>query len=764
MTAVLVSLAGGALANDLADPDRLSVQTSLALYLAVSVNQRDTGLVIPFTQTGGQLRTQAANLRALGVAPAAMAGADGEQEIFLEQVTGLRYQLDMAGQRLLVELDAGARVPLALSARTVDAAQPASAGRGGLFNYDSVVQLGARPGAMVSGEIRLFSDSGVFSTTGMARVASGQQRGVRYDSFWQTADPQTLRTTQVGDMISSGLSWSRPVRMGGFQWRKNFALRPDVLTYPTATLSGSALVPSTLSLLVNGVPQYSANVPDGPFVLGQVAGINGAGEAQVVTRDALGRATVTTLPLYVDVRMLAPGLADYSVEIGALRRQFGIRSFDYAGSASLSASGRYGLNDALTVEAHAEGGRGLANAGAGVLARLGRFGVASANLSASSGAGGGRQAGIGYQYLGRRFSIDLQRQATRGNYRDLATGEGSPVPAISQRLAATLSLAHQQSISISHLVLQAGSMQRDALTTLSYSASPARGIFASISGFTRARQRDAGGVSASLSFAFGQRTSAGAGIGRQDGRTQRVASISRAPDFGGGMGFNVQAGQVGDERFGQAQLRYLGQYGQLGVSAYHNSAGTTGLLEASGTVLTMGGAVAATRQAGAAFAFVSTGMSNIPVLHENRIIGTTGKDGFLLVPNLTPNLRNQLAIDVAGVPVDVRVRQHSAQVVPRSLAGVLVSLPVERYRAASLTLVRADGTLVAPGTVVRLRAGGGETVVGHDGLAFIEDLAARTVLVVGEGTAQCSAQIDFPEGAALPYLGRVPCAPAGNGR
>jgi outer membrane usher protein len=63
-------------------------------------------------------------------------------------------------------------------------------------------------------------------------------------------------------------------------------------------------------------------VPSGPFIINQVAGINGAGQATLVTRDAAGRAVSTTLPLYVDTRMLAAGLTDYSVELGVLRRRY----------------------------------------------------------------------------------------------------------------------------------------------------------------------------------------------------------------------------------------------------------------------------------------------------------------------------------------------------------------------------------------------------------------------------------------------------------
>jgi outer membrane usher protein len=171
------------------------------------------------------------------------------------------------------------------------------------------------------------------------------------------SDPDTLETWTVGDLISSSLTWTRSLRMGGVQWKRSFDLRPDLLTFPSAALGGSAVVPSAVTLYINGVRQVETAVPSGPFIINQVAGINGAGQATLVTRDASRRAVSTTLPLYVDTRMLAAGLTDYSVELGVLRRRYTTASFDYAQTPAASASLRRGLSDSLTLEAHGEGGR-----------------------------------------------------------------------------------------------------------------------------------------------------------------------------------------------------------------------------------------------------------------------------------------------------------------------------------------------------------------------------------------------------------------------
>uniref|UniRef100_UPI0012900B46 fimbria/pilus outer membrane usher protein n=3 Tax=Pseudomonadota TaxID=1224 RepID=UPI0012900B46 len=147
----------------------------------------------------------------------------------------------------------------------------------------------------------------------------------------------------------------------------------------------SSVVPSSVSLYVNGVQQYSGNVPAGPFVVNQIPGITGSGQATLVTRDALGRSVSTSVPLYIDTRMLAAGLSSYSIEMGVARRQFSVRSFDYDKRPAVTASGRYGLDDALTLEGHSEMSAGVYNVGAGALVRLGQAGVVNGALSGSAG-------------------------------------------------------------------------------------------------------------------------------------------------------------------------------------------------------------------------------------------------------------------------------------------------------------------------------------------------------------------------------------------
>ncbi|MGV7207948.1 fimbria/pilus outer membrane usher protein [Oxalobacteraceae bacterium A2-2] len=756
------------------------------LFLEVSVNGEASGQILRFVRGSGGLRSSVQNLRELGLDPL-LFGVDGRSEFLLDSIRGLRYRYDAARQSLELTLDDSLRTPAQLSARTVPVAGQASVTPGWLLNYDLFSQLGTNHSHAMVHEVRYFDSRGVFSSNGVATRNSAGSQYLRYDTSWSRADPATLETWQVGDLISSSLSWSRSVRMGGVQWNKNFGLRPDLLTFPVASLGGSAVVPSAVSLYINGVRQVDTTVPAGPFVVNQVAGISGAGVATLVTRDAAGRAVSTSLPLYVDTRMLAPGLADYSVELGVLRRDYGLRSFRYGGAPLASATLRRGLSELLTVEAHGEGGGGMLNGGAGMLWRLGLGGVVSASLAASAGSAvrvlmagqpgpdgapgqpgekdlgrNGRQASLGYQYVHPRFGIDLQRTRASAGYADLGTAGGGAPARLSDRASVNLALVRGHSVGANYVAYQVPGAPRARVASLAYTAPLWGGAFVSLSAFRDLDDRTVRGINLSLGMTLGGRVALSASQARQDGVRTRGLGLQRSPDYGGGLGWSLQSLDNDGTAVRQGQLQYLGNYGQATAFVQEYGGQRSSTLDLAGSLVLMDGTLQPARQVGSSFALVSTGVPGVPVLQENRLVGATNGGGYLLVPNLTPYMGNQVAIDSSGLPLDARIASARQTLVPARLSGVLAAFMVEKYRAASVILHGAGGQPVAPGTPVRHLESGAATVAGFDGVAFIDGLQENNTLEVGSGAARCLVRFPYAakDGPALPLLGPLVCRSA----
>src|SRR5690606_310652 len=96
-----------------------------------------------------------------------------------------------------------------------------------------------------------------------------------------------------------------------------------------------------------------------------------------------------------------PGLSSFSGSVGALRKNYGQRSFDY-GELAGSASHRYGVNDWLTVGGHVELSSSVKTAGVGSTLGLWQLGTLElAYQQSSAKAGSGSSYSAGYQYRGR---------------------------------------------------------------------------------------------------------------------------------------------------------------------------------------------------------------------------------------------------------------------------------------------------------------------------------------------------------------------------
>ena len=334
------------------------------------------------------------------------------------------------------------------------------------------------------------------------------------------------------------------------------------------------------------------------------------------------------------------------------------------------------------------------------------------------------------------------------------------------RVTVSLPLPAGSSISSSYIGYRTPGAPSSKLATLGYSATLFHGLFLNASLFQDLRQREKRGFYVGLSMAFDNNLAISTSGSRQNGESGRSVSAQRAADFGGGVGWNLQAGTVGRNAYRQAQVEYLGNNGRVNARTQSGGMGNASSLGAAGALVLMDGHVEAARQVGSGFALVSTGgVGNIPVLHENRQIGVTDRGGYLLVPNLNPYGNNQISIATDELDVDARVPVTNMNVVPQQLAGVLAVFPVERYSAATVIVQGADGKPLATGLPVLHVQSGKQTVMGFDGMVFVDDLLEQNQLQVGEGDSACTVGFAYvrPAAGGLPVIGPVRCAAAGAG-
>jgi outer membrane usher protein len=406
-----------------------------AVLLEAVVNGYDTGKVGEFVLRDGKLFARPAELRELGFRVPDSASPTQDGLVAVADLSGVTARLDQANQTLYATAAADRLLPALLAAGAVAGnGARVESGTGAMLGYDiAASQVAGQNVASGLFDLRGFSPWGVVSTGLLANAGAslnnnGSASAIRLDSTYVYSDPATLRRYRLGDFITGGLGWTRPVRLGGVQINSDFSMRPDLVTFPLPSVEGSVAVPSTVDVLVNSTRLLSRQVQPGPFQIPQLPVITGAGTVAMTVTDALGRQVTTTLPFYASSTLLAPGLQTYSVEFGAVRTNWGLISNDYRGLAG-SASYRRGLSPDVTVEAHGEGAAGLAMAGGGVAVNFFNRGVVNAAAAASTGSGSsGALVSFGAQRIGQVFSFGASATLASHNFRDIATANGDPVP------------------------------------------------------------------------------------------------------------------------------------------------------------------------------------------------------------------------------------------------------------------------------------------------------------------------------------------------
>jgi outer membrane usher protein len=796
--AALVRMA--ALAPAMAQP---ADDAPASYYLEATVNGRATGLVVQVDRVRGTFRMPADELTQIGLREDALP-LDADRQVMLDAIPDLSFDYIEDAQRIDFTLPETMLVAQRLG-EAPPPPPPSRSGTGLLLNYTARLQnsrvdfdekrLGRRLHAPLLGsarygrlpvlgeeefeaqydrrnrtfalntELRFFSPAGVFVNTGYSTVENGEYDYVRQDTYWTYTNPDALRTWTVGDLVSSSLTWSRAIHMGGASLSRNFDVRPDLITFPIPALGGDAVVPTMVDMYINGLRQFTGNATGGPFVIASPPTLTGAGVATVVYQDAMGRQVTLSRPLYLDTRLLGDGLTDYSVEVGYPRRNYGSRSFDYADDPAANASLRHGINDRFTLEAHTELTRSLTNLGVGALFELRGAGVLNASATGSGGDGQhGMQWGLGYQYQSPRFNVDLQALRADGGFRDLGTVKGVTVPQRQAHASFSIPIGQRHSITFTYTRQEASDLGGSRIVSMGYSGTFGQRLSVFANAFRDVDVDDSAGLYIGASLSLDRRISVSSSVSRYgEARTATIAA-NRSMDYdAGGFAWNAQLDGGNDGyRHGSGRLDYRGRYGDASLMVEHATRDDfsydNASLFASGALVWMDGDLMATRMVYDAFALVDTnGLPDVPILRENRLAGTTNDEGHLLIPDLLSWQGNRLAIRSEDLPPDVRVDADRLDIAPRALSGALASFPMGRYTGATVVLVDEAGRPLPVGTAVTVVASGEVQTVGYDGQVFLPDMTPVTRLRAQVDGGTCVVDIRFRSEDAMKTLGPFAC-------
>ena len=806
LTPALAADPASGLASDPPPIGPTAVDSPQTLLLEVVVNGRTTGKVAEFVERGGVLLVKRADLTELGLRVPPGVAPVTDSLYAIASLPHVAVRLDMTTQTLYVTASDGALLPRQLRVATSPVpGAPLESALGATLNYDvsGAVTDGHTYGSGLF-DLRIFSPIGVASTDLLTYAgavgAPGGSPAIRLDSTYVYSDFAAQRRYWAGDFITGGLTWTRPVRLGGAQITHDFTMRPDLVTFPLPSLAGSVSVPSTVDVLVNGAQVLSRQVQPGPFDVPQMPVITGAGQVQLTVTNALGQQVTTTLPFYASANLLTPGLYTYSFEAGFVRLNWGVVSNDY-GAFAASGTYRRGLTDDVTIEAHAEGTRGQFMAGGGIVANAFNFAVVNIGGAASAAQGHpGGELSVGIERMGRVFSFGASGIFATSDFRDIAAMNGEPVPLRQLSANATAYIGKWGSLGVAYVEVDQppvssqvtvtgppafnppggpsppsgvglgnGSLpflplENAKVLTATYSVQ-LRHVYVYATGFHDFTRGGGDGLSIGLTVPLGRRSSITASANEQTGSPAygQIEAQQSAVNIGD-WGYQAYlASGNGDHEFGQ--LQYKSPWALVTAGVDHLGGATTFRLDAQGAFSFADNRLFASNTVTDSFAVVDTnGVGGVQVLYENRPDGKTDAGGRLLVPDLRAWDVNRLGIDPADVPIDAQVPYTERLVRPPDRSGVVVRFPIRRTNGALLVLVDATGHPIPVGSTATLEATGVGAAVGYDGQAFVEGLGKQNRLIVQlPNDGKCVVAFAYaPVAGQIPKIGPLTCRSDGR--
>ncbi len=764
--------------------------TTETLLLDVQINGRAIGKIGEFTLRDGVLLATRNELHELGIrGPQGLVSRESREQsvspdslVALSDLLGLRWRIDQQSQTIYLVATDDRLLPSVLERndrpRSQDNADPEiESGTGVTLNYDvGTTVKGTQAGSSSSFDLRAFSPWGILSSGMLAYAgvgkatmdpASAPNRMVRLDTLYTFSDVGAMRRYSLGDVITGGLSWTRPVRLTGVQFRSDFSLRPDLVTFPLPSFGGTAAVPSTVDVLANGNLVLSHQVDAGPFEIPQLPVVNGANTVSITVTNALGQQVSITRPVYASTSLLAPGLQTFSAQVGLVRREWGQLSNDYG---KVAAIGDYslGLTRNVTVEASTEATPGTALAGAGAVVGVGSLGILNASATASAGSdGGGARVSFGAQRISNFVSFGTSEILSSRGFQDVASLNGDAIQRRLLSVTGGLELRRLGSLGVSYAETRQDPSphplggdaivgQHGQVLSVSYSLQFSRmSVYANE--FKDFANTGGNGLRAGVIIPLGRRQSVELSGGSDEGYGE--ARIQRSVAEIGQWGYDAYV-SGGDLTHAFIQAQYKSPLGLFTAGVDQEGSKPTLRVNSQGALSWLDRTIFASNSIYDSFAVVDTnGLSDVHVLDENRDVGATNGKGRLLVPDLRAFEVNHLAINPNDVPVDSTLDSAIRNVKPQDRSGIVVRFPVRISHAALLRLVDDAGIPLPVGSKVVLRAAEITFPVGYDGEAYVQELSALNQLdaELPDGR-KCSASFDYlPIKGAIPTFGPLRC-------
>ena len=741
------------------DQDHLTRDLTTPLLLDVTINGRLVAEPMLLELADGDLRFDRSALQLLGIDASAL---PAHKAPGLHQLAGEDFSLDLGRLRMSMTVPAELLSTTSVTMAPDDASVTVPDGAySALLGYDINVGRDDSGTVWATGLLDLAISNGPGSCVHRQALRSeGVARSRRLDTACTWDWPHHLVSVTVGDAISAAGALGHPVRYGGVRVGTDFSLAPGMITQPTIALEGSARVPSTLELWVGQMLALRSELPPGPFSLLDIPVHSGAGEVRAVVTDALGRRQVISQQFYSDPVMLAPGLSQWSVDLGLTRVGFGAPD-DHYGDEIAVVTGRRGIQSWLTL-----GGRAEAMADAHMIAlaadlRVGRLGILELGWLGSQFDGESGNAGVfGFSRRGRRWSGGIRHFQSDPAFVQVGYPIPGSAPATSTELSIGMSLG-DATLSVAGQRRHGHDDERLDFVSAAVNFPVGRHGNLTLSAFEPVAPAADTLFTAFLTLPLGIDSHVSASISGGQGPLDTLMTMQNDRPSGPGSGYRMSLGRRQGAVIGRGEYAVVGNRAGLTVTTDYHDGSYAAQVRVAGSVVATAAGIALSRQAAGSVAMIDLPHAGVRVYHDERVAAVTDGQGRAVVPGLRPYERNRLRVALDDLPLASRIGDVQVEVVPGRRQALQVPFQVESSRFVTANLHQPDGEPVPAGSSVRTGEPNEPLVTGHDGLVFLSASAdQRMKLLVQWPGERCVAMLDLPaEGGDIIDLGPVTCHP-----
>lgn len=599
-----------------------------------------------------------------------------------------------------------------------------------------------------------------------------ESRSVRLDSTLVIDDIDNIRRIKIGDLFTKSSFFSPTLRIGGIQIGTDFRLKPDLITYPLPDFAGETSLPSSVDIFLGNSRIFSKDITPGPFEIKNIPITTQEGKLKVVIKDILGREKIIELPFITHPSLLKEGLTEYNISIGAIRKNYQIKDFDY-GRLIASTFYRKGITSKYTIEidtyfeGHNKTSVGLSNY------FLNKFvGLISPKFAVSYD---GDKSKTGYMYgIGLKKSFKFINFGI--DYKSFSNDFSKPRSVFGKikenlNLYTSLRIPFFGNISGSYVkrkYMDTETRSDESNLNISYNRSIFKKIFLTLSYNLYSTNSSSSRQSfyASVNIPLGNNFNAYYRYQNNNRSDSHSLALTKSTSKNKGISYNLMTNKSDRNELYRGNINYQGEYFSSNSSISYNKNTYKDYLSyrfgVSGSIIFMDRDLFFRRKINQSFAIIkiTPPVANTVVLANNREIGKTDKKGTVFIPFLSPYYPNEIKIDPKSIDMKTYIEDTIYSFIPYQKHGYVLKFKSKKINSIRLKLLLPDGSFPPAGTQIRVD-NEPKGILGFKGKAYIEHISpGRHTLSIDYLDGECILDIEVDDSIInkiVPFVGTYRC-------